>query len=365
MTDSPLILWLDDPAANGSPLLGGKFASLTKIMDAGFAVPPGFGVTTEAYRHFMTYAGLVELATRIRAAALGTELSEIKRLTADLTAAIGSAPLPEDLDAAIRASYARLEQATGRADVPVVVRSSGESEDLAGASFAGQYDTYLWISGADAVVHNMRACWASMFGEAVLSYRHDGEATESASQPAICVGIQQMVEARSAGVMFTLDPLNGDLSKIVMEACWGLGEGMVKGDVTPSRFTLDKVSFEIIKRETAPQPEEYRFDPAANAVRLLPVPTERQQAACLSDPEVVALAQLAKQIEGRRNAPQDIEWAIGAEGEIRILQVRPETVWSQREQAGLIKVPTAPIDHVLQRLSGIRVAKAPAGKERS
>lgn len=363
MTDSPLILWLDDPAANGSPLLGGKFASLAEMMDAGFAVPPGFGITTAAYRYFMQDAGLAEMAVRVRETARAVTLPEIKNLTADLTAAIASAPLPSDLEAAIRAGYARLEETAGHAGLPVAVRSSGEAEDLAGASFAGQYDTYLWISGADAVLRNVRACWASMFGEAVLSYLQEGASV--GPDAAICVGIQQMVEARAAGVMFTLDPLNGDRSKIVMEACWGLGEGVVKGDVNPSRLVLDKVTFEMIKREIASQTEEYRFDPASGTVGLLPVSAERQQAACLSDAEAVALAQLAKHIEGQRGAPQDIEWAIGVDDEIRILQVRPETVWSQREQVGLVKDATSPIDHVLLRLSGVRVAKAPAGKERS
>ncbi len=364
MTDGPFILWLDHEAASGNPLLGGKFANLAEMTAAGFAVPPGFGVTTAAYRHFMGQAGLEAEAAGVRAAVRSMALPDIKDRTAGLVEAIASAPMPGDLEEAVRSNYTILEEKVGQVGVPVAVRSSGESEDLAGASFAGQYDTYLWISGADEVLRHMRACWASMFGDTVLSYRQEGEAIVAMGDFGICVGIQQMVEARAAGVMFTLDPLNGDRSKIVMEACWGLGEGVVKGDVTPSRFTIDKVTFEIIKREVVSQPEEYRFDPRSGAVGLVPVATERQESVCLSDPEALELARLAKQIEHRRGAPQDIEWAISERGDIRVLQVRPETVWSQRESAGLVSGAKSPVDHVLLRLSGVRVATASTGKSK-
>ena len=361
MTDDPHVLWLDQEGAPENPLLGGKFASLAEMTAAGFAVPPGFGVTTTAYRVFMAHAGLDDKAAFVREAARRAALAEIGSARARLTDAIGAAPMLDKLETAIRRNYAILEERTGRAGVPVAVRSSGEAEDLADASFAGQYDTYLWIAGADAVLRHVRACWASMFSDTALSYRAGGGDAAAADGDGICVGIQQMVEARAAGVMFTLDPLNGDRSKIVMEACWGLGEGVVKGDVTPSRFTLDKVTLEIVKRDIVPQAEEYRFDPAANAVRLMPLAPERERAACIADDEALALAGLAKRIEGHRGSAQDIEWAIGADGEVRVLQVRPETVWSQRESAGLVSESRSAVGHVLARLSGGRVATAGPG----
>lgn len=356
MSDAAFILWLDHDAAPGNPLLGGKFASLAEMTAAGFAVPPGFGISTAAYRHFMNESRLSAEAEDVRQAARSLALPDLKARSAHLVAAIASAPMPDGLEAAVRDNYAILETKTGQQGVPVAVRSSGESEDLAGASFAGQYDTYLWISGADAVLHNMRSCWASMFGDAVLSYRPEGEDTGAAENTAICVGIQQMVNARAAGVMFTLDPLNGDRSKIVMEACWGLGEGVVKGDINPSHFVIDKVTFETTKREIVSQPEEYRFDPSAGAVGLAPLAAERQDAACISDAEALDLAKLAKHIEQHRGAPQDIEWAISETSEMRVLQVRPETVWSQRQSAVVVSGTKSPIDHVLSRLSGVSVA---------
>ena len=360
MTADPFVLWLDDSAAPGNPLLGGKFASLAEMTAAGFSVPSGFGVTTAAYRSFMRHAGLEAEAARVREAARSAALADIGAERARLVEAIHASPMPEALEAAIRDGYRLLEERAGQAGVPVAVRSSGEAEDLADASFAGQYDTYLWIVGADAVLRHVRACWAGMFGDTALTYRTGSNAALAAGG-GICVGIQQMVEARAAGVMFTLDPLNGDRSKIVTEACWGLGEGVVKGDVTPSRFTIDKVTLEIVKRDVVPQSEEYRFDPASGAVRLMPMAPEQRHAACIDDAEALALAKLGKRIEARRGAAQDIEWAIGTGGDVRILQVRPETVWGQRESAGLVSESRSAVGHVLARLSGGRVAGAGPG----
>ena len=355
MTGDPYILWLGHEGAPGNPLLGGKFANLAEMTAAGFAVPLGFGVSTAAYRHFIAKTCLLAEVEAVRRSARTLALADIKACSAELVAAISSAPMPAELDAAVRENYALLEEKAGERAVPVAVRSSGESEDLAGASFAGQYDTYLWIKGADAVLKNIRACWASMFGEAVLTYRREIDYEATALDSAICVGIQQMVEARAAGVMFTLDPLNGDRSKIVLEACWGLGEGVVKGDLTPSRFVVDKVTFEIIKQEVVSQTEEYRFDPTSGTVGLLPVSAERSERACIAIEEAVALAELAKHVEKVRGAPQDIEWAISETGDIRILQVRPETVWSQRVVCGLVESTKSPVDHVLSRLIGVPV----------
>ena len=360
MTADPFVLWLDDDTAPGNPLLGGKFASLAEMTAAGFSVPPGFGVTTSAYRAFMERADLEAEASRVREKARATALDDIAEDRARLVAAISASPMPAVLETAVRQGYRILEEKTGQDGVPVAVRSSGEAEDLADASFAGQYDTYLWIAGADAVLQHVRACWASMFGDTALTYR-PGSGGAPSAHAGICVGVQQMVEARAAGVMFTLDPLNGDRSKIVMEACWGLGEGVVKGDVTPSRFTIDKAALEVVKRDVVPQSEEYRFDPATGSVRLMPLAPERGDAACIDDAEALALARLAKRIEERRGAAQDIEWAIGAEGDVRILQARSETVWSRRESTGLVSESRSAVGHVLARLSGGRVAAAGPG----
>jgi pyruvate, water dikinase len=354
---SPFVLWIDEPEAVGSRLLGGKFASLAEMTAGGFAVPGGFGITTVAYRYFLETAGLAERAREVRASAVGADLARVQELSAEFTAAIEAAPLPADLEAAIRAGYAELERRTGRTGLPVAVRSSGESEDLAGASFAGQYDTFLWIRGADDVLRHVRSCWAGMFGAAVLTYRPDADATAVAVDHGICVGVQQMVEARSAGVMFTLDPVTGDRSKVVIEGCWGLGEGVVSGGVTPSRYVVDKVTFEVLKREVAHQDSQYGFDPAVGAVGLVPVAAERCDAPCLDDVQIRTLAELAKRIERHRGAPQDIEWAVSDAGDVHVLQVRPETVWSHRPAEQLVAERKSAVSHVLARFAGVGVVQ--------
>jgi pyruvate,water dikinase len=355
----PLVLRIDAPEALGSPLLGGKFAALAEFTAAGFDVPPGFGVTTVAYRHFLDGAGLVERARDVRARARTAELAEVEQLSAELTALIEDAPLPADLDRCIREEYAELSRRAGEQDVPVAVRSSGESEDLAGASFAGQYDTFLWIRGADEVVRHVRRCWAGMFGSAVLTYRPEAGTGELPTDLGMCVGIQQMVQARAAGVMFTLDPVTGDRSKVVVEGCWGLGEGVVGGGVTPSRFVVDKVTFEIVRREVSPQETAYGFDATIGAVGVVPVAPDRVEEAPLTDEQLDTLTRLAKRIEGHRGAPQDVEWAVTENGDVHVLQVRPETVWSRRAAEPLTARPTSALDHVLARFAGVSVAGGP------
>lgn len=355
MTAAPFILWLDDPEAAGNRLLGGKFSSLGLSVAAGLPVPPGFGITTSAYRAFMAESGLAPEAARVRQAAATLPPERLSGETVGLLEGIATRPLPARLEDAVAAAYAALERRAGMAAVPVAVRSSGESEDLAGASFAGQYETFLWISGPEALLRHMRKCWAGMFGDAVLSYRQDGKVVAAMADFGICVGVQQMVQARAAGVAFTLDPINGDRSKVVMEACWGLGEGVVKGEVTPSRFAVDKVTRDITTRAFSPQAEEYRFDEASGTVGLFPVEDARREICCLSDRNVLDLVELARGIEIARGAPQDIEWAIGPDDDLWVLQVRPETVWSSRPARPVAAI-SSPVSHVLMRMAGVPLA---------
>jgi pyruvate,water dikinase len=355
---TPLILWIDDPEAVGNRLLGGKFGSLAEMTAAGFAVPGGFGITTSAYRYFLESAGLAERARQIRAQAVGADLAAVQQISAEFTTAIEAASIPADLEAAIREAYAELERRTGQPGLPVAVRSSGESEDLSGASFAGQYDTFLWIRGAEEVLRYVRSCWAGMFGATVLTYRPDIDGAAVSADHGICVGVQQMVQARSAGVMFTLDPVTGDRSKVVIEGCWGLGEGVVSGGITPSRYVVDKVTFEILKREITPQESQFSFDAEQRAVGLVPVRADRRESSCLEDEHINALATLAKTIERHRGAPQDIEWAVSETGDVRVLQVRPETVWSSRQAGQLVTERKSAVSHVLARFAGVGVVQA-------
>jgi pyruvate,water dikinase len=329
----PRLLWIDEPGAT-SELVGGKVASLADMTAAGFSVPPAFGVTTEAFAEFMAAAELTGRIAAIRAELDVEDIAAVERASAEIAALIEAAELPAEVEGEIRRGYAELERRAGDG-VPVAVRSSGVNEDLDGASFAGQYDTYLWICGGDDVVAKVRKCWAGLFNPAVLTYRPDGvESLADAELPGMAVGVQEMARARSAGVMFTLDPISGDRSRIVIESCWGLGEGVVKGDVSPDRHRVDKITLEVLERELAEQAEEYGFDPDDGEVGLRPVPEELRAEGSISEDEARQIAELGKRIERHRGGPTDIEWAIDVDGRLHLLQARPETIWSSRPAAG-------------------------------
>jgi pyruvate,water dikinase len=351
MAEMDHVVWLDGAEDAPAGCLGGKFGSLAEMTAAGFAVPPGFGITTGAFRRFAADAALFDELRAAGGLDDPSDLQAIEATSSHMAAAIDAAAMPADVEAEIRTAYAALEERTGIPGVPVAVRSSGENEDLAGASFAGQYDTYLWVSGADELLAHVRKCWAGLFGPQVLTYRPDGEsnAVGALEQTAMCVGIQQMVASRSAGVMFTLDPVTGDRSKVVVEGCWGLGEGVVSGDVTPDRFRIDKVTFEVIERAIGAKEQEHVFDSAAGGVVLRDVDDERRAQPSVADPELVELAKLAKAIEKYKGSPQDIEWAIDSNGRLHLLQVRPETVHSQKKAEPIVASGTSAVDHVMSR----------------
>jgi pyruvate,water dikinase len=308
-------------------LVGGKCLSLAALSAAGFPVPPGFAVTTEAYRRFLAASGLEE---RLRECLAGSEPA------AAIRALLCDGPGCQEVDAAIAEAYRQL--CGGQA---VAVRSSATAEDQAEASFAGQQETFLGVCGEAAVVRKVRECWASLFSAPAMAYRerlgleHHGVA--------MAVGVQVMVEARSAGVMFTLNPTNGDPSKIVIEGSFGLGVAVVGGEVNPDRFTVDKVTLRPLERMINAKTIAYR--PLREDV-----PPEDQTLACVSDDEVLELARLGKAIEAYYGAPQDIEWAIDRTGQVQILQSRPETVWSRKPPQPVVKAERNPLAYVVRAM---------------
>ncbi|MCD6728141.1 MAG: PEP/pyruvate-binding domain-containing protein [Solirubrobacteraceae bacterium] len=325
-----LVVWLDDAPPDCGALLGGKCTSLAEMGRAGFGVPPAFGVTTVAHREFMNHGGLRERVHSVTAAIDPDDLAAVEAASAAISAEILAAPLPVAVADAIRGAYEQLCRRTGVSDVPVAVRSSGVAEDSAGASFAGQFETYLWVIGVDSVLDHVRRCWSGMFGTQVLTYRPDGGERPAHEALGMAVAVQQMVLPRAAGVMFTLEPVTGDRSKVVIEGSWGFGEAVVSGEVTPDRFRVDKVTLEVLHRDIARKEREFRFEPEGG-VTLCAVSPERRDIACLEEEHIVELVSLAKRIERHRGPPQDIEWAVDQQGRAYVLQVRPETVWSRRE----------------------------------
>ncbi|MEZ5751083.1 MAG: PEP/pyruvate-binding domain-containing protein [Paracoccaceae bacterium] len=308
--------------------VGGKCSSLGEMTQAGVAVPPGFAVTTDAYLAMLHNHGLEAEIARHLANVDPDSLDSVDRAAQAIRVRIRSHKLPAEVEHEIRAAYAAMGD-----DVPVAVRSSATAEDMPDASFAGQQDTYLWVIGADEVVEKVRDCWASLFTTRAVAYREKNKIPHIDVH--MSVGVQKMVNARVAGVAMTLNPGNGDRTKIVIDASYGLGEMVVSGVVTPDNFTVEKVLLEIVDRKISDKHVELVGDPALGEAVEREVEEPRRSAQCLSDAEVIAVAELAKRLEKQNKCPQDVEWAIDADlpagQNLLALQSRPETIWSQKK----------------------------------
>jgi pyruvate,water dikinase len=344
---SPYVAWFADIGLADRPSVGGKAANLGELARAQLAPPLGFVVRTEAFERFVAALD-AEASVRAAAVALGDgDLTALEAGAARLRQRFIEAPLADDLREDLTEAHARL---VARGEAHVAVRSSATSEDAADASFAGLQDTYLWVEGVDAVLDAVKRCWASLYSVPALSYRWKNKISES--DCAMGVVVQTMVDARTAGVMFTRSPLTGDRSVVVIEAAWGLGSALVGGEVTPDRFVLGKIAGEISKRDVSEKHIEH-VPAAAGGVVERAVPAERASAPSVSDAELAALLDLGRQIERHYGTPQDIEWAIcRARGDVHVLQSRPETVWAKRDAAPVATALESPHMHVMRIFSG-------------
>lgn len=337
------VLPLDACTPDDRTRVGGKAMGLGSLLREGLEVPPGFAVSTEAYRDSVIRPGIASEVVRILDGAVST--AEEHDASVRIAALFERAEMADEVSTAIALAYRRLGRGE---DVPVAVRSSATAEDTAEASFAGQQETYLWIRGADEVVRAVRRCWGSLFTPQAIAYRrHFGTSNRDL---AMAVVVQRMVDAAAAGVMITLDPVTGDPSQVTIETSYGLGLAVVGGEVTPDRYAIDKVTFGIRSRTIAEKPIAYRFDPGLSSVAPIAVPADDRGLPAITDDEAVALARLGRAVERAHGAPQDIEWAIGpglsGPREVFLLQTRPETVWSRRP-----KTPIAdPNEDILSRM---------------
>ena len=310
--------------------LGGKCTSLAIMTKAGAPVPPGFAVTTDAFDAVMKQTSLLH-DIKVLVGGLDHEnVAAVDEVSAKIRDLILNQPVPEAVHAEAYEAYDALMALCG-GEVPVAVRSSATAEDLPDASFAGQQDTYLWITGRTNVMHKIRECWASLYTSRAMTYRLANNIPDEGLSMAVAV--QKMVNARTSGVAMTIDPSNGDRSKIVVDASWGLGEMVVSGEVTPDNFVIDKIMLHPVKTIISDKHEELIPDGRGGITRNQ-VEDERRNIQCLSNDELIEVARLAKSAEKHYGCVQDIEWAIDAdlpEGKnVLLLQSRPETVWSQK-----------------------------------
>lgn len=323
------IVFFDSAHEPTLELLGGKCASLVSMTTAGMPVPPGFAVTTAAFDHFVDGSGLRAEITSCLAQIDPDDVASIDRASARIREAIESREVPDDMHGVLHSAYDEL-MARFASPVPVAVRSSATAEDLPDASFAGQQDTYLWLTGYPAVSEHVRRCWASLYTSRAITYRlRNGIPEDDLS---MAVAVQKMVNARTSGVAMTMDPTNGDRSKIVVDASWGVGEMVVSGQVTPDNLMLDKVMLTVVREHIGDKHAELVPDATSGALVEREVEPERQVVRCLNDAELHAVASMAKRAEKHYGCPQDIEWAFDADlpdgDNLLLLQSRPETVHS-------------------------------------
>lgn len=361
------IRWLAHLGREDWPVVGGKSASLGDLARLGFRVPGGFALTAAAYERFLDESGLrsrIDSATqRIRPG----EVAFVEQESRLLRELMEQAPMPHEIESAVRAAYEQLVRDSGDGDEapPVAVRSSATAEDSEEASFAGQQDTSLWVRGAEDILQHVRLCWASLYTPQAIAYRARTEAAAGRCVAAsMAVLVQRMVSATVAGVMLTRSPASGDRSIMVINASWGLGIGVVSGAVTPDEYWVDKVSMEVIERRPAPKAVQFTPGGTVSGVRLGDVPAGQQLDLCLRDEEVLELSRLGKRIEQIRGAPQDIEWAIDRTlpfpHNVFLLQSRPETVWNRKAASTPALEPAAnPVSYVLGALLGATGGRSP------
>ena len=341
------IRWFSDIGMADVPSVGGKNASLgemyRELATQGVRVPNGFAVTAEAFRYVLDQADAWPRLHRALAGLDATDVEDLARRARVAREIVYGAALPPDLIAEIGEAYARLQAEYGE-HATFAVRSSATAEDLPTASFAGQHETFLNIAGETKVLDAVRRCFASLFKDRAISYRIDNGFDHFKVFQS--VGVMKMVRSDRAasGVIFTLDTESGFRDVVFITGAYGLGENVVQGTVDPDEFyvfkpTLRQGHRSVLRRKLGGKEIRMVYTQGAGreSTRNMPTAKEDQARFCISDDDVLALADASLRIEEHystkagRATPMDIEWAKdGVDGEIYILQARPETVVSQR-----------------------------------
>ena len=351
MAENNYVRWLDTLTLDDLPLVGGKNASLGElagVLSADIKVPEGFAITAVAYRDLLEGNQLWSKIDEILKKTDWTDLKAGAHMSAQLREMVATAQLPSGLDAEIRQAYKKLSKDHGR-NVAVAVRSSATAEDLPGASFAGQHETFLNIHGADNLVNSARQCFASLFTQRAISYRINKGFDHK--DVALSVGVQRMIRAdkASSGVIFTLDTESGNRDIVMITGLWGLGEAIVQGISDPDEFLVHKPTLElgheyVLRRRIGSKKSKLIYAAASADEPTLwrNVRRSDQVKPCLTDPEIIELAKQSVVIETHYSerhghpTPMDIEWAKdGPDGALYILQARPETIHASAD-AGLL-----------------------------
>ncbi|MEM0091190.1 MAG: pyruvate, water dikinase [Saccharolobus sp.] len=343
-SEEDLILDIIKVGKDAVGIAGGKGANLGELVSIGIRVPPGFIITSKAFKYFLEYNNLFDKIRDILLTYTNYEEAseKIKQL-------IKTAKIPEDLSQKILKSYDELSKKIGKEPL-VAVRSSATAEDIEQASFAGQQDTYLNVSRSE-LLDKVKEVWASLYNARAIEYRKSKNIDQLSVLMAVVV--QKMVNARSAGVMFTLHPVTGDDRYILIESNWGLGESVVGGKVTPDEVLIEKATLQIVDKKISTKSIKIVYDLRTKKNIEVKLTDEEANAMSITDEEAKELAKLAMKIEEHYKTHMDIEWAIDADlsfpDNIFIVQARPETFWSTKKREETSKTSVVTEGKVLVR----------------
>ncbi|MFC1892552.1 phosphoenolpyruvate synthase [Chloroflexota bacterium] len=314
-----VIVWFNEVGKEDVARVGGKGANLGEMTNAGIPVPPGFIVTAAAYFDFLQKSKIADRIRNLLEPLDTGDSRKLQQVAAEVKQLVMEAPMPPEIAREIKEAYIKMGGGL------VAVRSSATAEDLPEASFAGQQRTFLNIQGEESVVSAVQECWASLFEPRAIFYRQQHGFDHF--QVGLAAPVQKMVQSQASGVMFTLEPVTSDVSKIVIEAVFGLGEAIVSGEVTPDLYVIDKDGQKIVIKQIAKQDWQLVRNPNAADEETnikAPLPPSAQNQQKITDDEIIQLAKMGKHIEDHYQFPQDIEWA-KEDGELFIVQSRPVT----------------------------------------
>ena len=341
------IAWFDELGKDAVKFVGGKCANLGEMVKIGIPVPPGFAITTEVYNKFLEEKGAgkeIEEYLKRFPDGLNT-LADLDKTCSDIGRIIISKEIPEDLAKVIGEAYDRLCQECGVSDFAVAIRSSGVAEDMPGASFAGQYESYLNVRDLDDALEKTKLCWASMFSTRCVSYRQKRGLDILGSS--VSVAVMKMIRGRSAGVGFTVNPMTGDDQWVVLEGAWGIGEAVVQGIVNPDTFVVNKEKLVVEEKIIREKLKQYIFK--ESGITEADVPPDMRSSPCLTDEESSKIAEYARTVEVHYGVPQDIEWVIDPDltfpANVFLVQTRPVTAVAKKK---------TPHDRFVDRLLSLR-----------
>jgi pyruvate,water dikinase len=321
------ISWFEEIGQDWNDVVGKKCANLGEMTRLGLRVPPGFALSLEAYKNFMSLTGADEEIKEYldKAGFSFDKIQHFNEASANLREIVESKVLPAEIKDRILSYYEELCDRCKVEDAAVATRSAGA------ASHPGQYETHLNVRGKSDLIEKIVKVWASTFNPRSLSSRHRlGLPLES---DPIGVAVLKMVNARAAGVLFTADPNTGDRSRMIIEANWGLGESVVGGEAMPDVFILDKESLAVIEKKLGSKGKYIVFKEIG--VVEEETPSEKKAAFCLTDEEAIEIGRLGKSLEAHFNVPQDTEWAIDDDlafpESVILLQTRPEVIAKKKK----------------------------------